>query len=85
MCLGSGTADTNGNLHIEGNYPGLCDLPNPFIDENSPMAKIWLVLSGDVDCDSRMFKSDINGNYFWNPGDYLFESNLIKYNDPVCP
>jgi hypothetical protein len=70
-CLGNGTANEGGNIRIASSiYTG--DLPNES-DENFPEgAKIWLVLSDDVDCENRMMTG-------WNPKEYLFEHNLITY------
>lgn len=36
--------------------------------------KIWLVLSSDVDCDTPAMIG-------WNPGEYLFEHNLVPNPD----
>jgi hypothetical protein len=48
------------------------DLPHP-TDHNYPGgAKIWLVLASDYD-GSKMVA--------WNPEAYLFEHNLITYDD----
>lgn len=68
-CLGVETSNNGGNVHIAGTNTG--DLPIEE-DKNHPNgAKIWLVLSGDVDCadETRMTR--------WNPEEYLFEYNLI--------
>ena len=35
-------------------------------------AKLWLVLSSDVDCNARQMIQ-------WNPEKYLFEFNLINF------
>ena len=44
-------------------------------DENYPDgAKIWLVRSEDVDCNGKMMVD-------WEPEAYLFEENLITYED----
>jgi len=71
ICLGTGTANEEGNVHIaESADTG--NLPNE-TDENFPDgAKIWLVLSSDVDCEN----SKMIG---WNPAEYLFEHNLINF------
>jgi len=69
ICLGKGTVNEEGNIHIAesvdtGNLPAEYD-----INEG---AKIWLVLSSDVDCEnSKMI--------VWNPTEYLFEHNLIQF------
>jgi hypothetical protein len=49
-------------------------MPDP-ADANHPTgAKIWLVLSSDYDSGSNSMTA-------WNPNEYLFEYNLIKYDD----
>lgn len=74
ICLGSGTANGNGNVHIQGTVD-TGDLPTED-DVNYPDgAKIWLVLSDDVDCDNEVFR------WRWNPTEYLFEYDLITFDD----
>jgi hypothetical protein len=71
ICLGCGTANEWGNIHIKG-VVDTGDLPIE-ADENEG-AKIWLVVYGDVNCeDSRMIG--------WNPEEYLFEYDLITFID----
>ena len=84
ICLGSGTADEFGKVKIIGKG----DPENPFYVEpqstgNLPAdtdanaaygAKIWLVLSSDVDCVNQ----EMTG---WQPSEYLFESTLIRFVD----
>ncbi len=81
ICLGSGIADEYGNVHIKASVDIDTDLPIP-ADLNNPEnpghencvlnstciegAKIWLVLSSDVDCSGRSMIG-------WNAADYLFE------------
>ena len=72
ICLGFGTANDNGDVHIKQSV-NTGDLPIPE-DENEG-AKIWLVLSSDVDCEGQVF------NNVWNPTEYLFEYDLITFND----
>ena len=82
ICLGSGTADVNGNVDIAGSVDN-GDLPASY-DDNADLssttqpgktgAKIWLVLSADVDCDGA--ETEMTG---WNPEEYLFECYLITY------
>lgn len=70
-CLGMGKADVDGNIHIKESID-IGDLPNES-DENFPDgAKIWLVVSEDVDCVNRYMIG-------WQPQEYLFEHNLINY------
>jgi len=73
ICLGSATANGGGNVHIQ-NTVDTGDLPT-MNDENYPDgAKIWLVLTSDVDC---MMQEMIG----WNPTEYLFEYDLITFDD----
>ena len=73
ICLGSGTTDAYGRIHICGPVD-TGDLPKDF-DANYPDgAKIWLVLSSDVDCTNQQMIG-------WNPSEYLFENNLITFDD----
>jgi len=65
ICLGSGTADADGDLHLVG---------SPEINADLTAAKIWLVLSADVNCVGQQMID-------WHPADYLFEETLITYND----
>lgn len=79
ICLGSDTADAEGNVHIKG-LVETGDLPADY-DDNAPPAdpngaKIWLVLSGDVECGDEEDPSMIG----WSPAAYLFEYDLIKFN-----
>ncbi len=73
ICLGEDTADIDGNVHIK-NTVDTGDLP-AMNDGNYPDgAKIWLVLTSDVDC---MTQAMIG----WNPVEYLFEYDLIIFDD----
>jgi hypothetical protein len=71
ICLGSGTATADGNVHIK-NSVDTGDLPIEG-DENDG-AKIWLVLSDDVDCENQYMVG-------WNGEEYLFEYDLIEFDD----
>ena len=71
ICLGSATANNGGNVHIADSVEIDTDLPIE-ADENDG-AKIWLVLSEDFDCS--------DGWFAWNPAEYLFEENLITFDD----
>lgn len=87
ICLGDSTTNEEGDVHIMGS-PDTGDLPKSY-DKNSNTkptslekvgAKIWLVLSEDVDCNC----DSNNGNckmYGWNPTEYLFEYDVINYDD----
>jgi hypothetical protein len=73
ICLGSGVANGGGNVNI-ANSVVTGDLPADY-DENVPDgAKIWLVLSEDVDCEGKTMVG-------WNPTEYLFEEELINFDD----
>lgn len=72
-CLGGGTAYADSSVYIAGSVD-TGDLPRA-TDANYPVgAKIWLVLSNDVNC----INSQMTG---WNPTEYLFEHNLITFDD----
>lgn len=69
ICLGNGTVNDKGDIHIAESV----DTGNlPSEDDENEGAKIWLILSSDVDCENSKM---IN----WNPAEYLFEHNLINY------
>lgn len=80
ICLGSGKTNKAGNIEIHGKKDIGTSLPasydanfNPVSPSGAVGAKIWLVLADDVQCaDGAMM---IN----WNPAAYLFEYNLIVY------
>lgn len=91
ICLGSAVSNGGGNVHIMGS-PDTGSLPiaedlnhpdNPNHEdcvENSTCiegAKIWLVLSSDVDCESTP-----TAMVGWNPTEYLFEDVGIFYVNP---
>lgn len=72
--IGSFTTDSSGELDEAGSKDLGMDLPDS-ADDNYPVgAKIQLVLSDDYD-DMNMRMTG------WRPEEYLFEENLIKYND----
>lgn len=71
ICLGAGLANGGGDVHIMASVD-TGTLPAE-LDENSG-AKIWLVLSSDVDC--------VNDTMLgWTPTEYLFEYELITFED----
>jgi len=75
ICLGSGTANKRGEIHIAES----CDidfLPIVIDDNFTEGLKIWLILSNDVDCDTQKMVG-------WNPEEYLFEHNLIQFNQDL--
>lgn len=81
ICLDEpGTANNGGQIHLMGMVEIEGDLPDPDVDINEA-AKIWLVLSSDVDCDAD--PQEMAG---WNcpdggPSPYLFEYDLITFDD----
>ena len=71
IVLGEGLSDLYGDLKIKGSVV-ISDLPLEH-DYNSPSgAKIWLVLTSDVNSRMRCMSG-------WNPNYYLFENNLITF------
>jgi hypothetical protein len=71
ICLGSGTVNEEGNIHIAESV----DTGNlPAEDDANEGAKIWLVLSDDVDCEN----AEMTG---WTPTEYLFEGELITFTE----
>jgi hypothetical protein len=69
ICLGSGTVNEEGKLYFSESVD-TGSLPSEN-DENDG-AKIWLVLSSDLDCENSKMIA-------WNPTEYLFEKDLINY------
>jgi hypothetical protein len=69
--LGTGTACDEMDVHITGSVD-TGDLPTA--DDENEGAKIWLVLSSDVDCVNQTMVG-------WNPTEYLFEYDLITFDD----
>ena len=72
ICLGNGMADEEGNVHIEEFVETYDNLPMSYDENYYEGAKIWLVLSDDVDCDGALMIG-------WNPSEYLFEYDLIEF------
>lgn len=71
VCLGSGIANAGGQVHIQSSTDW--DFRDE-LEDNYPCAKIWLVVSDDINCDSSTM-------YGWRPTEYLFEFNLIFCDD----
>ena len=71
ICLGSGTVNEEGDIHIAESLD-TGDLP--IATDGNLGAKIWLVLSDDVDCEN----AEMTG---WTPIEYLFEYDLITFDD----
>ena len=66
-------SDPDGNLQIKDEID-IGDLPRS-LDDNYPSgAKIWLVLSEDISLRPRCMMN-------WNPTEYLFEDQLITFDD----
>jgi len=72
ICLGDGIANEEGDVHIMGSVDTGA-LPTD--EDTAPLggAKIWLVLSDDVNCGMKMTG--------WNPTEYLFEHDVITFDD----
>ena len=69
ICLGSGTVNEEGDIHIAESV----DTGNlPIEGDENDGAKIWLVLTSDVDCDGQLMIG-------WSPDEYLFEYDLITF------
>jgi len=86
ICLGSGIVNDEGNIHIAESVD-TGDLP-AIEDENyADGAKIFLVLTDDVDCEGQVM-TNWTGPY---PGNleglniYLFEDELITFDDTDVP
>ncbi len=90
--IATGTTNPGGQLHLAGSPELNMDLPHPD-DANMDIhsynvppdnyahehgAKIWLVPSDDYDADNTKVIA-------WNPTQYLFETDLIWYNDTDVP
>lgn len=87
--LGSGTPDDDGNLTLSGSEETNGNLPyaddwndGPEADyctepdnyEHCTGAKIWLIPTDDYDGEDKTLTA-------WNPENYLFETDLIRYFD----
>jgi hypothetical protein len=81
ISLGAGTVNEEGNIHImgkvdSGDMPAASDLNHPDNGGTGtpPLtgAKIWLVLTGDIDGTEM----EMIG---WTPSEYLFEYNRIFF------
>lgn len=70
ICLGSGTVNEEGDVHIAESV----EIESlPIEGDKNDGAKIWLVLSDDVDCENAQMVG-------WTPTEYLFEEDLITFN-----
>ena len=76
FCFGMGTADIDGDVHIAGSVNIGEDLPTAEDVNVDDGAKIWLVTPEN--CTEEGWTTWANG---WNPTEYLFEYDLIDFND----
>ncbi|MHC4482578.1 MAG: hypothetical protein ACYSW4_03420 [Planctomycetota bacterium] len=67
------TPNKGGNLHIRGLVDTGGSLPAEYDDNYPDGAKIWLVLADDVAITNKMVR--------WNPTEYLFEYDLITFEE----
>jgi hypothetical protein len=93
ICLGRGVSDPAGNVQVHGKMEVASGLPAPYDANFTPWApsgavgaKIWLVSTDDVKCESSGdidagtgLPADPTMMLGWNPSDYLLEGNLIVY------
>lgn len=72
--IAQGTSNNGGNIHLADSVELGMDIPNTN-DFNYPDGgKIWLVTTSHYD--------DTNNKMIgWNPAEYLFENNLITYDE----
>ncbi len=73
LCLGAGTVNEDGDLHIKNSIELNGDLPMP-ADESEDGALLVAVVSEDVDC-------ELDDMVTYMPEDYLFGNALIEYRD----
>jgi len=75
VCLCNAKTDGGGNLRAKAKA-NVDVLPIPS-DANYPCgAKIWLVLTADVDCENQVMTA-------WNPESYLFQTQLVQFGNDV--
>lgn len=76
--IATGASNSKGDLQLSGSVDLGMDLPDP-ADANSPTgAKIWLLPSSNYDSSTHAVTA-------WNPSSYLFEYNLVLYDDTEVP
>ena len=73
-CIGQAHSNRSGMLRLHGRVDLNTGLPVAADDNYPHGASLRLVLSSDVDCESRRFVD-------WHPGAYLFGRRLIRYTD----
>jgi len=84
ICLGSGIVNDEGNIHIAASVD-TGDLPIEADDNDG--AKIFLVLSDDVDCEGNVmagWTGACDGNHE-GTNIYLFEDEQITFDDTDVP
>ena len=72
--IDSGTSNGGGNIHLGGSHDFGHDLEIVYRALGHNSSKIWLVLTGDLSADQTQLVG-------WNPTEYLFEYDLISYDD----
>jgi len=72
ICLARATTNCRGHIHMVGAANIRNGLPAEDDDNYPDGAKIWLVLTDDVNCSGKTMID-------WDTGEYLFEDNLITY------
>ena len=70
--LGVALTDANGYLEMAYSLNLGYDLPHPDDDNYGTCAKVWIVPMSDYD-------ADISSMIAWNPGNYLFEYQMVDY------
>ena len=79
IVLGAGVSNDSGHIILKGWLKDVCDLPADYDANVNYGAKIWLVKSSDVHTGH-----DGNKMIGWNPHEYLFEYNLINFDNTEC-
>lgn len=71
ICLGTGTVNDEGDLHLQDAFDIETDLPADY-DENEDEAILALVIASDVDCELGEMTN-------WDPDNYLFGDEGMFY------
>lgn len=72
VCLANATTTGEGAINCEGSTDIGYNLPIDSDANKATGAKLWLVMTSDVDCGGQKMTG-------WNPSTYLFEDKLITY------
>ena len=72
--IAGGTTNDEGDIHLMGSVDLKMNLPDPGDANYLAGAKIWLILSSDYDAGALKMTA-------WHPTEYLFEHNLITFDD----